>query len=153
VEEVVPLPTLAATRALAKRLAATMTPGSVLALVGDLGAGKTTFVQALAKALKVEQPREVLSPTYTLVNEYAIAAGSMLHLDLYRVTDSESAIALGLQDQMHRRDAIVVIEWADRFPELIPAGAQWLTLSVRDNRWREATVHSDLPHRLGDVVR
>lgn len=147
-EEVVPLPTLAATRKLAKRVAERLQPGSVLALSGDLGAGKTTFVQALAKALDVGAPREVLSPTYTLVNEYAIAAGTLAHLDLYRVTDAESAIGLGLQEQMHRRDAIVVVEWADRFPELIPTDAQWLTFAIRENGKREATVHSDLPHRL-----
>ncbi len=81
-EEVVELPTLAATRALAKRIAERLASGKVLALTGDLGAGKTTFVQALAKALKVEAPRDVLSPTYTLVNEYAIAGGTLVHLDL-----------------------------------------------------------------------
>jgi len=148
VEEVVALPTLTATRALAKRIAAQLGPGKVLALTGDLGAGKTTFVQALAKALKVAEPREVLSPTYTLVNEYALANGLLVHLDLYRVTDAESAIALGLHEQIHRRDAIVVVEWADRFPELLPDKARWLMLTVRDDGKREATVHDGLPHRL-----
>lgn len=120
------LKTLAATRKYAASLAAELRPGSVVAIVGDLGAGKTTFVQALAKALGVLEPSEVLSPTYTLVNEYALADGVLVHLDLYRLVDVGSAIALGLDEQLQRRDAIVVAEWADRFPELIPAGALWL---------------------------
>lgn len=128
--EPVVLPTLAATRKYAKELAATLQPGSVLAICGDLGAGKTTFVQALAKALKVLEPSEVLSPTYTLVNEYALEDGVMAHLDLYRLVDVGSAIALGLDEQMHRRDAIVVVEWADRFPDLLPADALWLRFTM-----------------------
>lgn len=139
-EEVVTLTTLATTRKLAKRIARELEPGRVLALTGDLGAGKTTFVQALAKALDVEHPGDVLSPTYTLVNEYAIAAGTLAHLDLYRVVDVESAIALGLQEQICRRDAIVVVEWADKFPELIPRDAMWLTLVVRSDGARTATI-------------
>lgn len=121
------LPTLAATKKYAKAVARSLGPGAVLAIVGDLGAGKTTFVQALARALDVVEPSEVLSPTYTLVNEYALEDGGILaHLDMYRLVDVGSAIALGLDEQLHRRDAIVVVEWADRFPELLPKHAVWL---------------------------
>ncbi|HSI04290.1 MAG TPA: tRNA (adenosine(37)-N6)-threonylcarbamoyltransferase complex ATPase subunit type 1 TsaE, partial [Myxococcota bacterium] len=127
-EEVARLPTLAATRKLGKRLAQSLKAGDVLALVGDLGAGKTTLVQAIARALDVADPGEVVSPTYTLVNEHPTARGALIHIDLYRLTDAESAVALGLVEQLHRRDAIVLVEWADRFSELIPAHATWVTL-------------------------
>lgn len=139
-EEVVGLATLAATRKLGKRLAQRLKPGDVLALVGALGAGKTTLTQALARALDVEDAGEVLSPTYTLVNEHPFAGGMLLHLDLYRLRDAESAVALGLVEQLNRRDAIVVVEWADRFPELIPAQALWLVLRVGQSGERTATM-------------
>lgn len=139
--EVIALPNLAATRKLAKSLAQRMKPGEVLALVGDLGTGKTTLTQALARALQVREDEEVLSPTYTLVNEHILGSGATLvHLDLYRLTDAESAVALGIAEQLDRRDAIVVVEWADRFPQLVPAHALWVTLRVDDGGKRTATL-------------
>ncbi|MBC7793447.1 MAG: tRNA (adenosine(37)-N6)-threonylcarbamoyltransferase complex ATPase subunit type 1 TsaE [Clostridia bacterium] len=140
-EPLTALSSLAATRKFARTIASSLVPGSVLAIVGDLGAGKTTFVQALAKALGVLEPSEVLSPTYTLVNEYPLADGLLVHLDLYRLVDIGSAIALGLDEQLHRRDAVVVVEWADKFPDLLPAGATWLHLIV-DEAGRRAELRT-----------
>ncbi len=139
-EEIVSLATLAATRKLGKRLAQALKPGDVLALVGGLGAGKTTLVQAIARALQVDDPGEVVSPTYTLVNEHATSRGALIHIDLYRLTDAESAVALGLGEQLERRDAIVIVEWADRFSGLIPAHATWVTLRVDQSGERAATL-------------
>lgn len=138
-EEVVSLPTLAATRKLGKSLAKRLKAGDVLALVGDLGAGKTTFTQALAAGLGVRDGGEVVSPTYTLANEHPIALGTLIHIDLYRLPDAESAEALGFLEMLDRDDAIVVVEWANRFPQLMPAHTQWLTLSFRENGERVAT--------------
>ena len=144
-EEVAHLPSLAATRKLGKRLAQTLKPGDVLALVGGLGAGKTTLVQAIARALDVADPAEVVSPTYTLVNEHPTPRGTLVHIDLYRLTDVESAVALGLGEQLERRDAIVIVEWADRFGGLIPAHATWVTLRVGQSGERAATIGRDPP--------
>lgn len=145
--EAIALPTLAATRKLAKRLASELHVGDVLALAGDLGSGKTTLAQQLAQALGVADPREVVSPTYTLVNEHPITGGWLVHLDLYRLADRESAVALGIEEQLYRRDALVVVEWADRFPDLVPAHARWVKLSVDKNGKRAAALSHGPPSR------
>ena len=94
---------------------ASLRPGDVIALHGQLGAGKTCFVQGLARAFDCHS---VTSPTYTLVNEYR---GSMaiFHIDLYRIGSSQEALGFGLDEYMHN-DGITVIEWAERASELLP---------------------------------
>ncbi len=106
------------TRSLARQLAQTLHSPSVIALYGDLGAGKTLFTQALARALGVTDP--VTSPTFTLINEYELPGGSRLfHVDVYRLHDAvPEAIALGLEDLFD--EGIVVIEWADRIQPILP---------------------------------
>ncbi len=116
------------TRGFAARLAAELGPGAVLALAGEMGAGKTTFVQGLAAGWEVEDLRQVVSPTYTLVNEYPGPRGVLYHLDFYRLDSAASARALGLDELVGGRQGLVVIEWADRFPELVPGGALWVRL-------------------------
>lgn len=107
---------LADTHRLAAALAGFLLPGSVLALDGDLGAGKTAFSQALAAALGV---REVVnSPTFTLIKEYQGDEMPFYHMDVYRLT-SEEAGELGLDDYFYG-DGVTVIEWADRIGNLLP---------------------------------
>lgn len=101
---------------LAGDLLATLRPGAVLALHGELGAGKTCFVQGLARALGVT--RAVTSPTFTLINEYA-GAVRLYHVDLYRISGAAEALALGLDEVVHG-DGITAIEWAERVKELLP---------------------------------
>ena len=108
----------AETQALAARLAAAMPPGTVLCLHGDLGAGKTCFVQGLARALSVRRP--VGSPTFTLINEYRGKGGRLAHIDLYRIRGAGDAFGLGLEDYLFHYDGIVAIEWAERVAELLP---------------------------------
>ena len=107
----------AETQALAAKLAAEMPSGTVLCLHGDLGAGKTCFVQGLAKALGVRRP--VGSPTFTLINEYQ-GKRRLAHIDLYRVRGAGDAFGLGLEDYLFHFDGIVAIEWAERVAELLP---------------------------------
>jgi tRNA threonylcarbamoyladenosine biosynthesis protein TsaE len=118
------------TQALARRLAQALSPGSVLGLVGTLGAGKTTFVQGLAQGWGVPDLREVVSPTYTLVNIYTGGRGPLTHIDLYRLADAEAAYALGLQDSLVQPEGLVVVEWADHLPELMPPHTIWLRLTA-----------------------
>lgn len=106
------------TRALAARLAAELGPGSVLALHGDLGAGKTCFVQGLARALGVRGA--VRSPTFTLVHEHA-GSLPLYHIDLYRVGAADEALAFGLDEYLHGR-GVAAVEWAERVAPLLPAG-------------------------------
>lgn len=107
------------TQALAARLAAELPPGAVLCLHGDLGAGKTCFVQGLAKAVGVRRP--VGSPTFTLINEYR-GIRRLAHIDLYRVRGAGDAFGLGLEEYLFHFDGIVAIEWAERAADLLPEG-------------------------------
>jgi tRNA threonylcarbamoyladenosine biosynthesis protein TsaE len=112
----------AATQATGEALAQCIARGQVIALRGDLGAGKTTFVQGLARGLQVHD--RVSSPTFVLVNEYKGAGGvRLLHVDTYRLgaTAGAEAAMLGLEEMLDDEEAIVAIEWADRVAELLPA--------------------------------
>ena len=105
------------TQALAAALAAEMPPGTVLCLHGDLGVGKTCFVQGMARALGVRRP--VGSPTFTLINEYK-GQKPLAHIDLYRIRGAGDAFGLGLEDYLYHYDGIVAIEWAERAGDLLP---------------------------------
>lgn len=94
----------------------TLQPGDVIAFHGDLGAGKTCFIQGIANAMDIREP--VSSPTYTLINEYR-AALPLYHMDLYRLAGPEEAFDIGL-DEYIDGDGITVIEWAERAGELLP---------------------------------
>jgi tRNA threonylcarbamoyladenosine biosynthesis protein TsaE len=120
---------LRGTQHVAARLARAVGGGAVIALAGELGAGKTAFVQGLAQGLGVRELSQVLSPTYTLVNEYTGGRLVLVHLDFYRLASAEAARALGLDEQIGRRDAVTAIEWADLLPELAPLEAIWVALT------------------------
>lgn len=117
----------AETQALAAKLAAEMPAGTVLCLHGELGAGKTCFVQGLAKALGVRRP--VGSPTFTLINEYR-GTKPLAHVDLYRVRGAADAFGLGLEDYFSHFDGIVAIEWAERIADLLPADCWHVELAA-----------------------
>jgi tRNA threonylcarbamoyladenosine biosynthesis protein TsaE len=130
----VELPDLAATRTLARRTAAVLPEGQLLIVSGPLGAGKTTFVAALASALGSDA--HVTSPTYTLVHEYPTPAGPLVHVDAYRLDASVDVdAALDLEGYLERARAVVV-EWGDRLLAAYP-GAWHLRLS-RDGERRRA---------------
>jgi len=112
------------TSAAGEELARALAPGSVVLLFGDLGAGKTAFVRGLARALGVP-PADVSSPTFTLIQEYRGAGGTLFHVDLYRLEPRE-VDDLGL-DELKGGGAVVAIEWADRWRER-PADAGSVTL-------------------------
>ena len=113
------VPDEASLAALAGRIAALARPGDLIALEGDLGAGKTSFARAFINALQ-DEPEEVPSPTFTLVQQYETRAGTVLHADLYRIADRSETDALGLIDALG--DAILLVEWPDRLPPVRAAG-------------------------------
>ena len=119
-ELVIQTESVAETQNLGARLARWLSHGDVLALVGDLGAGKTAFTQGLARGLGITAP--VTSPTFTLINEYRTANGILLqHVDCYRANDAPLEMwDAGLTELLASED-IVVIEWADRIRGLLPA--------------------------------
>ena len=112
------LPDEAATAALAEDVAAALAAGDVVALSGDLGAGKTTFARALIRALADDPALEVPSPTFTLVQTYG-GRLPVAHFDLYRLEAPEQAIELGIEEAF--ASGISLIEWPERLGRLIPA--------------------------------
>jgi tRNA threonylcarbamoyladenosine biosynthesis protein TsaE len=114
-----------ATAALAARIAALARPGDVIALEGELGAGKTTFARAFIRARG--NTEEVPSPTFTLVQLYEIGDVPIWHFDLYRLRDPEEAWELGIEDAF--RDGISLIEWPHRLGNLLPSRRLRITLS------------------------
>jgi tRNA threonylcarbamoyladenosine biosynthesis protein TsaE len=104
------------TIALGEALARELPARCVVLLVGNLGAGKTTLAKGIVKGLGAAEPEEVSSPTFTLVHEYG---GRVYHIDLYRLEEAREARTLGL-DELLDRDAVVLVEWGERFPALWP---------------------------------
>jgi tRNA threonylcarbamoyladenosine biosynthesis protein TsaE len=121
------------TRALAASLAARLPPGAVVALYGDLGAGKTCFVQGLAAAFGITAP--VNSPTYNLVHEYP-GDRRLVHFDLYRVNHPEEILQLGWEEFLEEAASTVVVEWAERAGDLIPPGAWRIRIEHVDGEER-----------------
>jgi N-acetylmuramate 1-kinase len=115
----VALPDEGATRRLAGDVAAVLASGDTVTLSGDLGTGKTTFARALIRQLAGDDRLEVPSPTFTLMQVYDLARGSVVHADLYRVNGPEELGEIGFADLAH--DALVLIEWPDRAIGLLPA--------------------------------
>lgn len=126
---------LEATAAFAKQLSAHLKPGNILALVGELGAGKTTFVKSLAHAWGVPSKTPVTSPTFTLIQEYPAAKGPFFHIDFYRLSKENELSQLGLEEYFEGK-GIVVVEWADRFPTLFPEKTLWLEFIVKGEKER-----------------
>lgn len=119
---------------LGKEFASVVGPGDVLVLCGDLGAGKTHLVKGLAAGLGVST--EVTSPTFTLIHEYPGSHLTLYHIDLYRLEDSAEALGIGLEEYMDS-DGVTVIEWGDKFPELMPKESKWIRLRVLEGDLRE----------------
>ncbi|HSX08942.1 MAG TPA: tRNA (adenosine(37)-N6)-threonylcarbamoyltransferase complex ATPase subunit type 1 TsaE [Candidatus Saccharimonadales bacterium] len=95
--------------------------GEVIALYGNLGAGKTTFMQGLAKGLGIT--RNIISPTFIIMRTYEVSNNdirTLYHLDLYRIENDEQAVDLGLNDLMGEKDNIVAIEWPDKIENILP---------------------------------
>ena len=117
----------AATEALGAELAGSLKPGDLVVLEGDLGAGKTALARAIIRRLAGDPTLDVPSPTFALVQPYDTAKGLILHADLYRLGDPREVEELGLLDNP---DAIVLVEWAERSPEIMAAATLKVTLSI-----------------------
>ena len=128
------------TREVGRRLGAVLPQHAVVALVGDLGAGKTTLSQGIVEGRKAARAEEVSSPTFTLIHEYGEPV-SVYHIDLYRLATAEEARRRGLED-IFDQDALVLLEWGDRFPELLPPDTIYIYLSSRDDETRMIVVKS-----------
>ena len=114
----------------ARRFAATLKPGDVVCLEGDLGAGKTTFTQGLCAALGAK--RAVTSPTFCIVSEHPAEAFLVVHMDLYRLHGEEDVLQIGWEDYL-ARGAVLVVEWPDRAGALIPEDAKHVRFSYGES--------------------
>lgn len=122
---------------LGRAAAAAAGPGTVIALVGGLGAGKTHWTKGFVAG--IGSGAEVTSPTFGLLHEYLGGRLPVYHLDFYRLGSAAELIALGW-DELLEQDGVILAEWGDKFPELMPPGTRWLHFSVeaegdRTLRW------------------
>ena len=124
---------VAETEAIGRRLAKDLNAGSVLALQGELGTGKTQFTKGLVAGLGVATA--VTSPTFTIVHEYPGGRLPVYHFDFFRLEDKSSVARLGLDDYFFS-DGVSVIEWADRFSEFVPEQARWISFEIESETAR-----------------
>lgn len=106
------------TKQLANKFAKTLRGGEIVTLTGDLGAGKTTFTQSIAKAMEINEP--VTSPTFTLMNEYCGNKLKLYHFDMYRIDDIDEILETGLTEYFGNSDAVCIIEWAENIKPILP---------------------------------
>jgi len=121
---------------LAKKITADFKGAEVLGLIGDLGAGKTIFTQGVAEALGITEV--VNSPTFVLMKVYNVssqqrAVSRLVHVDAYRLSNSQELKDIGLDEYLGRKDTIVVIEWADKVKELLPKNSMIIEFKLGEN--------------------
>lgn len=116
--------------ALGRAAAAMARPGSVVALVGGLGAGKTHWTKGFVAG--IGSSAEVTSPTFGLVHEYPGGRLPVLHLDFYRLEAEEELLAIGW-DELLDQDGVIIAEWGDKFPGLLPPETTWLHFTVESD--------------------
>jgi tRNA threonylcarbamoyladenosine biosynthesis protein TsaE len=124
------------TISLGERLAGELPRRGVVLLIGNLGAGKTTLTKGIVRGRGAAEHDDVSSPTFTLIHEYGNA---VYHIDLYRLDEARQVATLGL-DEIFDRDALVLIEWGERFPELMPAVRTEIRIRNAGNDEREIEV-------------
>ena len=121
------------TIAFAREWARTLQPNDVVGLRGGLGAGKTHFVKGLLEGL--ESGNEATSPTFTLLHEYRSGRLPVYHFDFYRLRSRSEIEQIGFEDYLCD-GGVTVIEWADRFPEVLPRRTRWLRLETKGESCR-----------------
>ena len=123
----------AETEAIGRQVAENIDVGSVLALKGELGSGKTLFVKGVVAGLGGSA--DVTSPTFTILHEYRAGRLPIYHFDLFRIENPQALARLGLDDYFFG-DGISVIEWADRFPDFVPEQARWIFFEIKSETQR-----------------
>lgn len=124
---------------LGKKLAASINTGSIIAIAGDLGSGKTVFVKGIAEGLSIND--HITSPTFTLLHSYEGMDATLHHFDVYRVLDERELFEIGFYEYLHSGD-ICVIEWAELICDLIPSHAIWVHIerTLNDVNERRITI-------------
>lgn len=128
------------TEELANELAGKLQPGQVVAFYGDLGSGKTTLIQFIAKKLGVTQP--VTSPTFVLQKNYPLDDFSIAHIDCYRLNSLDEARGLGFEELFADPKYLIFVEWAEKIEGLLPENTIKIKLTTIDDNKRLATMSS-----------
>lgn len=127
------------TQSFAEMFAKTL-PGGIVALYGDLGSGKTTFVQGLARRLGIK--KRIISPTFVIVRTYKIGFNNFYHIDLYRIESEKDIEGLGIGEIMNDPKSVVVIEWAEKMKDLLPKKRIDIYFEYVDENRRKITYES-----------
>ncbi len=126
---------------LAEEMGRSMRGGEVIALIGDLGAGKTLFVQGLARGLGIPEEAYISSPTFTLIDSHR-GRLNLHHLDLYRLSDIDELEAIGWRDCL-TEDSVTAIEWADKIAEYLPPEETTIVeIEILDDEKRKISIYS-----------
>ena len=134
------------TQQLGERIGRSLKPDDILALSGDLGAGKTTLIQGIAKGLGIKD--YVTSPTFTLINEFK-GRLNFYHIDLYRLEDACDAEDIAIEEYF-TKGGVTAIEWADKIKELLPEGSIKIGLRIKSDNEREIDIKG-LKWEMGDA--
>jgi len=127
------------TKNIAKAFAKDVELGAVVALIGDLGAGKTVFAKAFSKELGVKE--EVISPTFNIIKTYQIKNSKknvrvFCHVDAYRLNSYQELLEIGIEEYLNDKNTIVLIEWADKVEELLPKDVQIIRIEHKEDTER-----------------
>ena len=118
-----------------KSVARAVEKGAVISLVGDLGAGKTTFTKGVARGLGIMD--NVTSPTFTILNEYVGEEKKLYHFDFYRIEDPDELVELGFEDYFPSADGLTIVEWAEKAPSVLPKKFYQITFEKIDDDKRK----------------
>lgn len=112
--------------------------GDFLAFYGDLGSGKTTFIQGLAQGLGIK--RRIISPTFIIIRHYKLDKGSFYHIDLYRTHSKHDLLGLGISEIIENENNIIAVEWSDKLSDFLPRKRTELHFKYIDEKKREITI-------------
>lgn len=124
------------TKTIAAKLASKLKGGDVICLSGNLGSGKTTFVQGIGEGLGVKE--KITSPTFVIIKQYlTIKKFNLIHLDLYRISDFSEAKTAGIEDYLSKPDNVCLIEWGERIKDYLPTNTKYINFKFINENTRE----------------
>lgn len=120
------------------KIAKSLIHGGVIALYGNLGTGKTTFVQGMGKELGIKS--NIISPTFIIIKNYSLSDQAFYHIDLYRINNEKDIYSLGLTEILNNPQNIVVIEWPEKIEHLLPIKHTKISFEIKDENSRKLTI-------------
>lgn len=138
------------TVALGRKIGSFLVEGDILALAGDLGSGKTWLTKGIALGLGVSHRTMITSPSFALVNEYK-GIKTLFHMDVYRLGSLSEFLSAGLEEYLYL-GGVVVMEWADRWPDLLPDRSLWVELTILDEERRRIHLSGHHPRSI-EILR